>query len=88
VNVYAMRIDIGHPCREPDGVIPITAEATPDELNCPPSGGYREVTMKTKPGSMEAIQDFLVQKRIAMIGISRAPKSFSAMLFEELCRRP
>ncbi len=44
--------------------------------------------MKTKPGSMEAIQDFLVQKRIAMTGISRTPKSFSAMLFEELCRRP
>jgi hypothetical protein len=44
--------------------------------------------MKAKPGSMDAIQDFLVQKRIAMIGISRPPKSFSAMLFEELCRRP
>ena len=37
--------------------------------------------------SLETIEDFLAQKRIAMAGISRDPKSFSANLFEELCRR-
>ncbi len=37
--------------------------------------------------SLETIEDFLTQKRIAMVGISREPKSFSAALFEELCKR-
>lgn len=37
--------------------------------------------------SLETIQDFLAQKRIAMVGISRGPASFSVKLFEELCRR-
>jgi predicted CoA-binding protein len=37
--------------------------------------------------SLETIQDFLAQKRIAMVGISREPTSFSAKLFEELSRR-
>ena len=37
--------------------------------------------------SLEAIEDFLAQKRIAMIGISRTPKDFSAALFQELERR-
>jgi predicted CoA-binding protein len=37
--------------------------------------------------SLETIEDFLAQKRIAMAGISRDPKSFSASLCEELCRR-
>ena len=37
--------------------------------------------------SLETIEDFLAQKRIAMIGISRNPKEFSAMLFKELCKR-
>jgi uncharacterized protein len=37
--------------------------------------------------SLETIEDFLAQKRIAMVGISREPRSFSVMLFEELCRR-
>jgi len=37
--------------------------------------------------SLAAIEDFLGQKRIAMVGISRDPKSISVMLFEELCRR-
>ena len=37
--------------------------------------------------SLAAIEDFLGQKRIAMVGISRDPKSTSVMLFEELCRR-
>jgi hypothetical protein len=35
---------------------------------------------------LETIEDFLAQKRIAMVGISREPRSFSATLFEELCR--
>lgn len=37
--------------------------------------------------SLEAIQDFLVQKRIAMVGISRNAREFSRVLFDELCRR-
>jgi len=37
--------------------------------------------------SLETIEDFLSQKRIAMAGISRDPKSLSVTLFEELCRR-
>ena len=37
--------------------------------------------------SLDLIADFLAQKRIAMVGISRNPKDFSASLFQELCRR-
>jgi predicted CoA-binding protein len=37
--------------------------------------------------ALEAIEDFLAQKRIAMIGVSRNPKDFSAVLFEELRKR-
>jgi predicted CoA-binding protein len=37
--------------------------------------------------ALETIQHFLAQKRIAMVGISREPRSFSVTLFEELCRR-
>lgn len=36
------------------------------------------------PTSLETIEDFLAQKRIAMIGASRDPRDFSAALFEEL----
>jgi len=37
--------------------------------------------------SIETIEDFLRQKRIAMVGISREPKDFSVMLFNEFRRR-
>jgi len=37
--------------------------------------------------ALEIIEDFLAQKRIAMVGLSRQPKDFSVMLFDELCRR-
>jgi len=37
--------------------------------------------------SLETIEDFLTQKRIAMAGISRDPTDFSVKLFEEFCRR-
>jgi len=43
--------------------------------------------MSRQKVSLEVIEDFLAQKRIAMVGLSRQPKEFSAMLFEELCRR-
>ena len=43
--------------------------------------------MATQDASLETIQDFLAQKRIAMVGISRDPANFSVKLFEELCRR-
>jgi hypothetical protein len=36
---------------------------------------------------LEIIEDFLAQKRLAMIGVSRNPKDFSAVLFEELRKR-
>jgi predicted CoA-binding protein len=41
--------------------------------------------MATPP--LEIIEDFLAQKRISMIGVSRNPKDFSAALFEELRKR-
>lgn len=37
--------------------------------------------------SLETIHEFLAQKRIAMIGVSREPSSFSVRLFQELIRR-
>jgi uncharacterized protein len=37
--------------------------------------------------SLEAVEAFLAQKRIAMVGASRDPKDFSIALFDELCRR-
>ncbi|HKF01366.1 MAG TPA: CoA-binding protein [Candidatus Sulfotelmatobacter sp.] len=37
--------------------------------------------------SLEVIEDFLAQKRIAMVGASRDPGDFSILLFKELCRR-
>ena len=43
--------------------------------------------MKTPSPSLETIEDYLAQKRIAMIGISRNPKDFSAALFEEFRKR-
>ena len=36
--------------------------------------------------SLETIHEFLAQKRIALIGVSREPRSFSVMLFQELLR--
>lgn len=43
--------------------------------------------MPVQPVSLETIEDFLAQKRIAIVGVSRDPKSFSANVFEEFCRR-
>jgi predicted CoA-binding protein len=43
--------------------------------------------MATQSPSLETIEDFLAQNRIAMVGISRNPANFSVKLFEELCRR-
>lgn len=43
--------------------------------------------MRTQSIAMETIEDFLAQKRIAVVGISRDPSSFSVKLCEELCRR-
>ncbi|HVN18632.1 MAG TPA: CoA-binding protein [Dongiaceae bacterium] len=40
-----------------------------------------------RPVSLNTIEDFLAQKRIAMIGVSRNPKEFSAVLFQELQKR-
>lgn len=43
--------------------------------------------MSTEKVSLDTIEDFLGQKRIAMVGISREGKDFSVMLFKELRRR-
>jgi deazaflavin-dependent oxidoreductase (nitroreductase family) len=37
--------------------------------------------------SLETIEDFLNQERVALVGLSRDPAGFSLKLFEELCRR-
>ncbi len=37
--------------------------------------------------SLQSIETFLAQKRIAMVGASRNPGDFSVSLFDELCRR-
>lgn len=37
--------------------------------------------------SLDVIQDFLAQHRIAIIGLSRNPRHFSGILFEEFVRR-
>ena len=37
--------------------------------------------------SLDAIQNFLAQKRIAFVGVSRDPKDFSASLFQEFAKR-
>jgi uncharacterized protein len=37
--------------------------------------------------SMELIEDFLAQKRIAIVGMSREAKSMSEMVFKELSKR-
>jgi len=42
--------------------------------------------MPRKHSSLETIEDFLAQKRIAMVGISRQPRNFSVTLFKELVR--
>ena len=43
--------------------------------------------MPVRRTALETIEDFLAQKRIAMVGISHEAESFSASLFKELCRR-
>ena len=57
-------------------------------------GLEREWNGRRKGGKMTSqnvalgtIEDFLAQKRIAVVGISRQPKSFSAALFKEVSRR-
>ena len=43
--------------------------------------------MPSQDSSLEVIEDFLAQKRIALIGVSRKPGSFSVPVFQELSRR-
>ena len=43
--------------------------------------------MANQSSSLETIRHFLAQKRIAIVGISRDPSSFSASLLKEFCRR-
>ena len=43
--------------------------------------------MAAQSASLTIIEDFLAQKRIAMVGISRERRSDSALIFEELSRR-
>lgn len=43
--------------------------------------------MPTTKTSLDAIQRFLAQKRIAFVGVSRDPKDFSSSLFREFTKR-
>ena len=43
--------------------------------------------MAVRTVTLDTIEDFLRQKRIAMVGISSQPTDFSITLFEELSRR-
>ena len=43
--------------------------------------------MAVQRTSLEPIEDFLAQKRIAIVGMSREAKSMSEMVFKELSRR-
>ncbi len=43
--------------------------------------------MRAQKSSLDTIDKFFAQKRIAMVGISRDPGSFSATLFREFSRR-
>ena len=43
--------------------------------------------MKTERATLESVEDFLAEKRIAVVGVSHEPKEFSGMLFAELKRR-
>jgi predicted CoA-binding protein len=47
----------------------------------------KEKIMADQTVSLETINHFLAQKRIAMVGISREGKDFSISLFEEMSRR-
>jgi uncharacterized protein len=58
-------------------------EASGKNIRCLPE----EVSMADESASLEIIEDFLAQKRIAIAGISRDSASDSVKLFEELCRR-
>jgi predicted CoA-binding protein len=39
------------------------------------------------PSTIAEVRDFLNQRRIALVGVSRDPKDFSRMLFREMCNR-
>lgn len=43
--------------------------------------------MTEEKASLETVQDFMAQKRIAMVGISRRKNDFSAVLFENFRQR-
>ena len=39
------------------------------------------------PTTLDDIHEFLTQRRIALVGLSRYPKDFSRLLFREMCQR-
>lgn len=39
------------------------------------------------PTTIADVREFLAQRRIALVGVSRNPKDFSRMLFREMCKR-
>ncbi|HEX6906433.1 MAG TPA: CoA-binding protein [Terriglobales bacterium] len=39
------------------------------------------------PTTLEDVREFLGQRRIALVGLSRDPKDFSRLLFREMCQR-
>jgi uncharacterized protein len=81
-------------CNPPRGDFPPSLKPSPisgpqhDPRHClsPANrlGSPRNGAENADPHSLETIEALLAQKRIAMIGISRNPKDFSASLFTEL----
>ena len=39
------------------------------------------------PTTLDDVQDFLAQRRIALVGLSRNSKDFSHVVFREMCNR-
>ena len=39
------------------------------------------------PTTVDDVRDFLAQRRIALVGLSRNPKDFSHVVFREMSRR-
>ncbi len=64
-------------------VTPITAHSSPGLY---PDQHTKEALMPA-PRHLDIIERFLATNRLAMVGLSRDPRHFSAVLFKELLRR-
>jgi uncharacterized protein len=74
----------------PHSVRQFASEVSPNGNGVARSPGIPVAEVRKMPAqsaSLTTIEDFLAQKRIAMVGISRERRSDSVLIFEELCRR-